>query len=66
MRVGEKILRGEGGEIWNQVSHDLPAGICLEGCAGDTLGRTGQSWGSEGVAGTGDTHRHLRVSWISH
>lgn len=25
MRVGEKILRGEGGKIWNQVSHDLPA-----------------------------------------
>lgn len=24
-RVGEKILRGEGGEIRNEVSHDLPA-----------------------------------------
>lgn len=67
MRVGEKILRDEGGEIWDQVSHDLPAWLESAWRAVlETQGRTGQSWGSEGVAGTGDIHRHLGVSWISH
>lgn len=64
MRMGQKILRGEGEEIW---THDLPA--WLESAwrtVLETQGRTGQSWGSEGLAGTGDIHRHLRVSWISH
>lgn len=49
IRVGEKILRGEGEEIWNR---DLPA--WLESAwrtVLETQGRTGQSWGSEGWQG---------------
>lgn len=67
MRVGEKILRDEGDDIWNQASHDLPAWLEAAWRAVlETQDRTGQSWDSERVAGTGDIHRHLGVSWISH
>lgn len=55
MRVGEKILRDKEGEIWDQVSHDLPAWLESAWRAVlETQGRAGAQRGWQGpVTSTG-------------